>query len=42
MGGKELGVRLRGRQWLLVIRGTIDEISQHGSSGVLLLLRTKT
>lgn len=41
-GGAGLGLRLWGWGWLLVIRGTIDEVSQHGSRVILLLLGTKT
>lgn len=40
--GRGLGIRLCGRWWLLIIRRTIDEVSQHGSCIILLLLRTKT
>ena len=35
--GRGLGVRLCGRWWLLIIRGAIDEVSQHGSCVILLL-----
>jgi hypothetical protein len=38
---KGLRVRLCSRWWLLIVRGTIDEISQHGSCIILLLLGTK-